>query len=150
MIAQYKIDYLKQEIERYKLALRIADMFQNQLSADVSFSPCCYFTIDDLTREDLQLLMTLAPKWEKTYFDQGIYYKATIQDHEVTLIARANALPSTCKLVEEVQVIPAQPEKIVRRQVLKCDLKKSTHDETSSDDFGGSAEEDLPAQTNSV
>lgn len=122
MLPEYTINALKDEIRRYQLALAIAEKFRDQLSESVIFSPSSYLTISVDTREDLQVLMTMGSLWKKRYFGSGIYYVTEINNEEVTLIAHEGALPETCKVVEEEQVIAAQPEQRITRKVIKCDL----------------------------
>ena len=75
-------------------------------------------------REDLQLALTLAPKWAKNPNSQSIRYEATVGELPIIVIASNSALPPTCKLVEETYEIPAEEAKPARkgtRMVLKCD-----------------------------
>jgi hypothetical protein len=125
MITNHLIPYLKSEIERYQLSLEIAERFKDVLSADVEFSPVCYITITVKNRQDLVHLMELAQIWKKTSGGDAICYKAEVKGHGITIIARDSALPDTCKLVEELVELPAEPAKPARKEyikVLKCDL----------------------------
>lgn len=125
MIPDYVIQGMEQDVKRYQLAVHIARLYQPLLSDNVTFNPAVYITINVYSRPDLQLLMQLAPKWTKTPFPEGIYYKAMVEGEEITLIAFSGALPKTCKMVEEEVILPAEPAKPERRvlkKVLKCDL----------------------------
>jgi len=128
MLPDYIIKNLDEDISRYQLALKIAKLYQNLLSETVYISPSSYITIAVYNRSDLLLLMQLAPRWDKESFPSGIYYKADVEGHAITIMAYSGALPPTCKMVEEEEILPAEPAKPERRvmkKVLKCDL---THD----------------------
>lgn len=90
-----------------------------KLSATATINPCggsCWFTVDN--REDVQLLLQLAPRWEKKPCENGIDYIDRVSDFRIRTIE--GALPPTCKLVEEEVTIPAMPEQKVKKMVLKC------------------------------
>lgn len=113
--------------KHYAFARILIERFGDRLSESVNFSPACMFWVYVKTREDLQVLMELAPKWSKRNGVAFIEYTAEAEGIEVALKASGAALPGTCKLVEEeyeVPAVPAQPEipatKAVR-MVLKCD-----------------------------
>ena len=128
---EFTIKYLKDEFDKnsrhYAFARILIERFGDRLSESVNISPACMFWVYVKTREDLQVLMELAPKWSKHNDATTIEYTAEVDGIEVTLKATGAALPGTCKLVEEeydVPAVPAQPEipatKAVR-MVLKCD-----------------------------
>ncbi len=71
-------------------------------------------------RDDLQKLLALHPQWSKETVDDRITYSADTITGPVTIHAMENALPDTCKLVEETIVIPAKSEQIIKRLVVKC------------------------------
>lgn len=125
-----KIISLKNDFAReranYTFAESILDRFGEGLSDDVSFSPYYYLRIDVTKREDLALLMTVAPIWAKSPDDSGIDYTAMVDGRELHIKAMSAALPGTCKLVEEEYEIPAveaKPASTGKRMVLKCDNK---------------------------
>ncbi len=78
-------------------------------------------------RSDVEKILALAPAgkfWAKCADDT---HGASIRYHcevspgvKVNLFAVGDALPPTCKLVEEEVTIPAQPERKEMRRVLKC------------------------------
>lgn len=121
--AYYRCNW-RREQQRYGLCVEIINRLGDRLSDSVRFSPCVYISITVDNREDLSVLMTLAPKWSKTPGDNGITYSATVDGEEVQIQARAAALPGTCKLVEEEYEVPAveaKPAHKAVRMVLKCD-----------------------------
>jgi len=114
----------------------LAEAEMNELGQTVYLCPdhsdC---SISVYTREELQALMTLAPKWEKSKGYSSIRYTAKVfecEDHwcgndtksqyTIVLHARDDALPPTCKVVEVEEVVPAQPEMKVRRTQVVCEL----------------------------
>lgn len=122
--------YWRSERKRYELCEKFVDAIGDKLSDDVSFSPSYYIQITAKNRDDLTALMTLAPLWAKSFGEVQITYSATIDGERVEIIAAADALPGTCKLVEEEYEIPAQPAKEAvpaargKKMVLKCDHAK--------------------------
>lgn len=77
-----------------------------------------YIAVDN--RDDLQVLLELAPKWEKSHGSASINYTADVEDAYFNISATDGALPDTCKLVEKDVIIPAQPERIEKRMVVEC------------------------------
>ncbi len=78
-------------------------------------------------RADVEKALSLAPAgklWTKESSDvngPSILYKCeVIPGVRVHLFVLGDALPPTCKLVEEEVLIPAQPERKEMRRVLKC------------------------------
>lgn len=123
LIAYYR-DSWNREIRRYGLCCKIINRLGPILTDRVNFSPCVYISITVHTREDLAVLMTLAPTWSKTPNAAGIIYCATVEGEEVQIHAQDEALPGTCKLVEEEYEVPAveaKPAHTATRMVLKCD-----------------------------
>lgn len=78
------------------------------------------FWVTVKNRDDLRVFMSLAPQWSKENDTTGINYKAIIDGVQFRIRAEDDALPGTCKLVEEEVVIPAQPERIEKRKVVRC------------------------------
>ena len=121
-----RLDRFEAERKRYALCSKILKDLGDKLSDNVHFSPCVYITVSAHNREDLAILMTLAPKWTKTVGLNGIDYTATVDGESVQINAAGDALPGTCKLVEEEYEIPAQPATeakpatTAKRMVLKC------------------------------
>jgi hypothetical protein len=103
-----------------------------ELSPDVDFNPygaTFWFTVSK--REDVQVLMKLAPGWTKNVWDGGIDYNATVDDVQFKIRTQDGALPPTCRLVEqdvEIPAKPAEPAKIVKRMVVEC----AKHEEVAS------------------
>jgi len=128
MALRDQIAYLEAEISRYKMAYEIFDRYIESLSDSVSFAPTLTLWIHVYNRKDLEILMQLAPRWEKTYTDRYINYSALVGGERVSLIAKDNALPDTCKLVEQeviieetpIKIVALQPRRIEKRLVLKC------------------------------
>lgn len=96
------------------------------------------------TRADLEALLTLAPAgqvWSKEYSESGITYRLTLPSVEgeeeismdIHIYAAGEALPPTCKLVEEIVEVPAQPAttKVVRR--VRCSEAVTAAANTISD-----------------
>ncbi len=102
--------------------------------APIDFSESIDFNFygDDLwvvakDRGDVEKVLALAPAgkfWAKdadTTHGASIRYRCEILPGvTVQLFALGDALPPTCKLVEEEVTIPAQPERKEMRRVLKC------------------------------
>lgn len=125
----YRVESWQREQKRYALCIDILNRLGAQLTDQVHFSPCVYISVTVSNREDLTVLMTLAPKWSKVPSGNGIIYCATVEGEEVQLAAQNAALPSTCKLVEEEYEIPAveaKPASTGKRMVLKCDKLEAT------------------------
>jgi len=125
----YYRDNWRREQQRYGLCIDIINRLGERLSESVNFSPCVYISITVNTREDLAVLMTLAPKWTKTPGVNGITYSATVDGEDIQIQAQQAALPGTCKLVEEEYEIPAveaKPATVGKRMVLKCDNLEKT------------------------
>lgn len=123
MNKQNKLDELAAEIARMNICRKIIEDHGDSLSNSVIFSPnyIIYITVDN--RDDLATLMTLAPKWTKTYATDQIIYEASIEGEMIKIFAVSAALPGTCKLVEEEYEVPAQeakPAYKATRKVLKC------------------------------
>lgn len=101
----------------------------SELSPDVDFNPygsTFWFTVSK--REDVQVLMKLAPRWSKNVWEGGIDYNATVDGVEFKIRTQDGALPPTCRLVEqdvEIPAKPAEPAKIVKRMVIECAKSES-------------------------
>lgn len=123
------ISCLKSDLARLQLAIRIAEQLKDVLDDEVLFSPTAIFWIYAKSRENLTALMTLAPRWSKSYQGDGIDYAAMIDGIEVTLKASGEALPGTCRMVEVEVAVEAQPERFIpaipahteMRKVIKCE-----------------------------
>lgn len=81
-----------------------------------------FLDLDHLTREEVSEAMHLlsAGKWkrEPSSIDGHIDYSATINGVNVRLYAAAP--PNSCRMIEVEEIIPAQPEQIVKRRKLVC------------------------------
>lgn len=118
---------------------RVSRLFANcaiaqTLLASVEFSETIDFNfygdqpwIVAKDRSDVEKVLTLAPAgkfWAKEASDThgpSILYKCeVIPGTTIHLFVQGEALPPTCVLVEEDVTIPAQPERVERRRVLKC------------------------------
>ncbi len=98
-----------------------------QLSESVDFNPyggTFWFTVSN--RADVQVLMQLAPGWDKKTWDGGIDYDAEVDGVCYKIRAADGALPPTCKLVEKEVEIPAQPARIEKRMVIECATLEAT------------------------
>lgn len=74
-------------------------------------------------REDVQVLMKLAPMWKKSPSGTGIDYDAEVNGVDFKIRTTDGALPPTCKLVErdvEIPAEPAKPARIEKRMVVEC------------------------------
>lgn len=71
-------------------------------------------------REDVQHLLQLAPRWEKSASETGIDYDAVVDGVSFKIRTIDGALPPTCKLVKKVVTIPATEERQVERMVVEC------------------------------
>jgi hypothetical protein len=80
-------------------------------------------------REDLELLMTLAPVWKKDYEDVELNYCADVDGIEVILKATDSALPATCHMEEKEVLIPSHfvPERVEKRRVIVCNETVTKH-----------------------
>lgn len=120
-----RIENLRSEAKRIELGVSILLMLGEQLNESVNISPMYFFEVHVYTREDLSLLMTLAPTWNKSYDKRCISYTAHVGGIPVTLRAYQAALPPTC-VEEEVEiVVDAQPAKeayTYTEKRIKCDL----------------------------
>lgn len=99
----------------------------SQLGEDVTLNSSgssLWFTVH--TREDLSLLLTLAPQWTKEtglMDSASIDYTASLKDGDfygIRIHAFEGALPPTCKLVEVEVEEPARPARLVKKMVVQC------------------------------
>ena len=82
-----------------------------------AYGSSVWFTINN--RDDLQSLLELAPRWTKEGNGASLTYKAKVHDRvDVLIQAHEGALPSTCRLVEVTEEVPARK---VTRMVVQCD-----------------------------
>lgn len=94
-------------------------MFRLSPSCDFNpFGGTAWFTVDK--REDVTVIMELAPIWTKGTHDTGICYSAEIDGVPYRIIAKDDALPPTCRLVERVVEVPAQPARMEKKMVVEC------------------------------
>ncbi len=124
----YLRDYYTGEIKRYGLALRLLTEMGERLSESAQFNPGYFFQAVVDNRDDLSLLMTLAPKWSKSPCAEGISYDANVDGDRFQIVAKAAAIPPTCRMVEEEYEIPAveaQPARVGKRMVLKCEQSEA-------------------------
>lgn len=112
------------EINRYTLAAHLLGTMGERLTDSASFAPSYYFQVTVDNREDLALLMTLAPRWDKHAADNGVSYNAEVNGERFEIVAKSAAIPPTCRMVEEEFEIPAEeakPSRVGKRMVLKCE-----------------------------
>lgn len=114
-------EYAKINVERVaKGGERVARILA-QLSDSCDLNPyggTFWFTVSN--REDVQVLMQIAPRWAKSTHDAGIDYDAEVDGVSYKIRTVDAALPPTCKLVEREVEIPAVPAQIVKRLVVEC------------------------------
>lgn len=118
-----------ENIAEYQFALRILETLGDRLSDECRISPGGSLWIYPKNRNDMAALMTLAPRWSKSHESDRITYYADVDGITIWLKAEGDALPGTCRLVEEEYEVPAEPEKIIpakpaskaKRMVLRCD-----------------------------
>lgn len=91
-----------------------------------AYGGAVWFTVKN--REDVKTLMQLSPKWTKSSDERGINYESVNDFGHFRIQTRESALPPTCQLVEEDVVIPAQPEKTVKKTVVRCISKDISED----------------------
>jgi len=81
----------------------------------------CYINIHN--RTDLQTLLKLAPKWDKSPSGKAIqYYNNNVNGESVYIFAYDAALPPTCKVIREEKIIPARGEYIEVTERILCDV----------------------------
>lgn len=73
-------------------------------------------------REDLQVMMQLAPMWTKSSEGKAIVYSAEIHGISHQIRAFDAALPPTCKTIKVTETIPAQPEHVIEYEKIQCDV----------------------------
>lgn len=113
-----------------------------ELSASATINPLggsIWFTVNN--REDVRVLMQLAARWTKESSGSGIDYIGEKDGSYYRIQTIEGALPPTCRVVEEDVVIPAQPEKVVKKMVVKC----SAADVPDTDPDAGNIMEDQDA-----
>lgn len=122
------LNFCDREIQANQLAKRILTQLGDKLSDDCSISQNGLFWIYPRSRSDVEILLSLAPRWSKHYRPDSIDYSALVDGIMVTLKTAGDALPSSCKLVEEEVevpaeaevVVPAKPARMVRKLVMRC------------------------------
>ena len=73
-------------------------------------------------REDLMTALSISRGgiWQKETREDAIHYTATVDNIPYEIRATNDALPNTCKLVEEEYTVEAQPARQAKRFVVKC------------------------------
>lgn len=72
------------------------------------------------TREDLIVALKLAPQWTKASGGSALEYNAIVDEVEYKIRAVDEALPPTCRVVEEEYEEPARAAYKSTRKVVKC------------------------------
>ena len=103
--------------ERHLVPLigRCSDTLRPELTCGIP-----YFYV--FNREDLAVLMTMAPKWDKFNASKGIQYTATIGGVFTTLMAYDKALPPTCRVVRTTRIVPAMEAHEVTEEAIVCEM----------------------------
>lgn len=121
-------------VERHVISKLATCALARRLLSHIEFSDSIDFNLygDDpwiiaKDRADVEKALALAPVgkfWSKQSSDTigpCILYKCEVLPGViVNLFVQGDALPPTCKLVEEEVTIPAQPERKEMRRMLKC------------------------------
>lgn len=116
--------YLERNMEQLKTGASRLAKIAGGLSNEVDLNPyggTFWFTVKK--REDLQVLLQLAPKWSKEAWTDGIDYNAEEGGVSYKIRTTDGALPPTCRLVEkeiEVPEQPAVPAHKEKRMVVEC------------------------------
>ena len=113
--------YVQDQADNYSKILPKVEGILSKLSADCTinaFGGTVWFTTRN--RDDIGALMVLAPRWIKSAESEGIRYSAVVDGVDYWIEAKHGALPPTCKLVEREIVLPATPERTVKRMVVEC------------------------------
>lgn len=101
----------------------------------VSASTGGFLDLDNLNREEVSLAMHAlsAGKWERSpsSTEGCIDYTTKIQGVNVRLYAAAP--PNSCRMIEVEEVIPAQPERIVKKRKLVCG-ESTTQEQSAQED----------------
>jgi hypothetical protein len=114
--------FVQDQLDSYPKALPRLDPLLGELSDTVDLNPyggSFWFTVHN--REDLQVLLQLAPKWTKEIEEKGIRYTAVVDGVTYWVAAQDAGLPDTCRLVEKEIELPAVAAKTVKRWVVECD-----------------------------
>lgn len=125
---QHAAEYAKINTERVSKGGDRVARIVSQLSPSCDLNPyggTFWFTVSN--REDVQVLMQIAPRWSKSTHDSGIDYDARVDGVYYKIRTVDAALPPTCKLVEREVEIPAEPAKIVKRMVVECVTPESAN-----------------------
>lgn len=116
--------YLEHHMAALKKGSALFSRVAAQVSSDVTLNPfggTFWFTVKN--RADVQILMQLAPRWEKNTWDGGIDYNAEVDGVDYKIRTSDGALPPTCRLVEkeiEIPALPAQPARMEKRMIIEC------------------------------
>ncbi len=92
---------------------------ESQLSDTVDvnlYGTSYWFTVT--SREDLVVLLTLAPTWKKSNGSLGIDYNAEVDGAQIFVKTRDEALPPTCRVVKKTITVPEHTEE---RSFVECD-----------------------------
>lgn len=116
--------FLERNMKQLKTGASRLAKIAGGLSNEVDLNPyggTFWFTVK--TREDLQILLQLAPKWSKQAWGGGIDYNAEEGGVSYKIQTTDGALSPTCRLVEkeiEVPEQPAVPAHKEKRMVVEC------------------------------
>jgi hypothetical protein len=114
-------NYIKRQFDVYDKAIPRIQPLLAELSEECSinsYGGTMWFTTHQ--RSDIQVLLQLAPRWEKKTEGDEIRYIANVDGVPYWVTARDSALPDTCKLVEREVEIPAQPARISKVMMVEC------------------------------
>lgn len=75
-------------------------------------------------RDDLQSFLKLAPSWQKSTEGGRMRYGARVGDYDVVIFAVNSAIPPTCKVIVEEEIIPARAEERRMVERIVCEPTK--------------------------
>lgn len=124
MLADSLLDEMRILTERTKnieQAMKLC--LGREFSNSVQISPyggSLWITVNN--REDLMAALSISngEQWRKDSSDAAITYHWDNVGYPVSIYAQNDAIPPTCKVIEVDEVIPAQPERIVKRKKIQC------------------------------
>jgi hypothetical protein len=118
---------LKGEAMVAKVAAQLSE------SAELNaFGGSFWFTVKN--REDVKVLMQIAPLWNKSTHETGIDYDTSMEGVDFRIRTVDAALPPTCKLVEREVTIPASEARTVKRMFVECDKPSTEATEDASNE----------------
>ena len=97
-----------------------------EMSTEIDVSPyggSLWVTVNN--RTDLELALSLAKPgtiWQKSVSGNVMRYSANIDEVPVTVRAKTNALPATCKIEKKMVEIPATPAYKTEVETIVCDF----------------------------